>query len=92
MHPHGIHCWPLNVFAFADSPFDARFPGLAGTPKLVGIVASVMFAIPVVREIFLAMGYVDARRAVCDDVLAAGKSLYVCPASAGSEGRRRRCG
>ena len=31
VHPHGIHCWPLNVLAFIDSPFDKMFPGLVGS-------------------------------------------------------------
>ena len=30
VHPHGIHCWPLNILAFMDSPFDKMFPGLVG--------------------------------------------------------------
>jgi len=30
VHPHGIHCWPLNVLVFKDSPFDIRFPSLVG--------------------------------------------------------------
>lgn len=30
VHPHGIHCWPLNVLVFIGSPFDKRFPGLVG--------------------------------------------------------------
>ena len=36
-----------------------------------------MFKVPVVRELFLAMGYVDARRSVAAKVLETGRSLFV---------------
>ena len=26
VHPHGIHCWPLNCLCFPGSPFDINFP------------------------------------------------------------------
>lgn len=77
VHPHGIHCWPLNLLTFIQSPFDVRFPGLVGD-KLTGLAASVIFFIPVIRELFLNMGYVDAGRKVAQKVLDSGRSLYVC--------------
>jgi Diacylglycerol acyltransferase len=53
------------------------FPGLSG-PKLTGICATVIFKLPVVRELFLRMGYIDASRSVCKDALEAGQSLFIC--------------
>lgn len=61
VHPHGIHCWPLNVFAFLSSDFYAHLP----TMRMTGVAATIMFKIPVVRELFLAMRYRDAGRKTC---------------------------
>lgn len=83
VHPHGIHCFPLALLASPDTPFDAQFPGLvsgsstAPTHPLTGLAASVMFKIPVVREFFLAFGYIDASRKVADAALASGRSIFV---------------
>eukprot|EP00539_Tryblionella_compressa_P018122 CAMPEP_0178876978 /NCGR_PEP_ID=MMETSP0747-20121128/10581_1 /TAXON_ID=913974 /ORGANISM="Nitzschia punctata, Strain CCMP561" /LENGTH=354 /DNA_ID=CAMNT_0020544567 /DNA_START=31 /DNA_END=1098 /DNA_ORIENTATION=- len=77
VHPHGIHCIPLGQFTAKDSAFDKTFPGLYG-PKLTGICATVIFKIPVVRELFFHMGYVDASRSVCCDALSQGQSLFIC--------------
>lgn len=77
VHPHGIICWPLNSLTFPNSPFDIKFPGLVGQ-KLCGLAATVMFKIPLVRELFLRMGYVDARKSVAERVLSAGLSLFIC--------------
>lgn len=74
VHPHGIHCWPLNIFALPTSSFNERFSGM----KLTGAAATIIFKIPVVRELFLAMGYRDASRKVCQRVLETGSSLYIC--------------
>ena len=65
VHPHGIHCWPLNVFAFVTSAFYNAFPGM----PLVGAAATVMFKLPVIRELFMTMHYRDAGRKTCDRVL-----------------------
>ena len=65
---------PQNVFAFHTSPFYKRLPNA----KLTGVAATIMFKIPVVRELFLLMGYVDAGRPTCQKVLAQGSSLYIC--------------
>lgn len=65
VHPHGIHCWPLNVFGF-------RLFG-----SMTGLSASIMFRLPVLREMFLWMGYCDASRHVAARALEQG-SIYVC--------------
>lgn len=77
VHPHGIHCTPLALFSTVGSSFDMRFPNLVGQ-KLTGLAATIMFKIPLVRELFLNMGYVDASRCVASKVLEEGRSLYVC--------------
>ena len=77
VHPHGIHCWVLNMMAFPDSPFDAEF-GLVSEGRMTGLAATVIFQIPVVRELFLSMGYVDASRSVANKALLNGRNLFVC--------------
>lgn len=83
VHPHGIHCFPLAVLASPDTPFDVQFPGLvsgsATAPRhpFTGLAASIMFKIPVVREFFLAFGYIDASRKVADAALESGRSIFV---------------
>ena len=77
VHPHGIHCWALNALAFPGSAFDEEFD-LIKEGRMTGLAASVIFMIPVVRELFLSMGYVDASRHVADKVLRNGRSLFVC--------------
>ena len=85
VHPHGIHCFPLALLASPDTPFDTQFPGLVSGSKataasphpLTGLAASIMFKIPVVREFFLAFGYIDASRKVADSALASGRSIFV---------------
>lgn len=77
VHPHGIHCWPMMSFASPQSPFDVKFPGLVGK-KLCGLAATVIFKIPLIREIFLRMGYVDARKSVAEKVLSDNLSLFIC--------------
>ncbi|KAG7344631.1 diacylglycerol acyltransferase [Nitzschia inconspicua] len=77
VHPHGIHCIPLGQFTAKDSAFDRTFPGLYG-PKLTGICATVIFKLPVVRELFFHMGYIDASRSVCQEAMQQGQSLFIC--------------
>lgn len=77
VHPHGIHCIPLGQFTAKNSAFDQTFPHLYG-PKLTGICATVIFKLPVVRELFFHMGYVDASRSVCQEALQARQSLFIC--------------
>jgi len=77
VHPHGIHCWPLNMLAFPNNPFDKQF-NFISDGKMTGLVATIMFQIPVVRELFLNMGYVDASRKVAQKVLSNGRNVMVC--------------
>eukprot|EP00562_Extubocellulus_spinifer_P033659 CAMPEP_0178685790 /NCGR_PEP_ID=MMETSP0699-20121125/3578_1 /TAXON_ID=265572 /ORGANISM="Extubocellulus spinifer, Strain CCMP396" /LENGTH=380 /DNA_ID=CAMNT_0020330581 /DNA_START=171 /DNA_END=1313 /DNA_ORIENTATION=+ len=77
VHPHGIHCLPLSLFTTYGSDFDAKFPGLVGR-RITGLAATVMFKIPMVREIFIGWGYCDASRAVASKVLECGRSVLVC--------------
>ena len=78
VHPHGIHCLALAQFSTYGSDFDQLFPGLVGH-ALTGLAATILFTLPVVRELFLTMGYVDARRSVASQVLATGRrSIFVC--------------
>ncbi|KAJ8610482.1 hypothetical protein CTAYLR_007780 [Chrysophaeum taylorii] len=74
VHPHGIHCFPLNMFGFRSSPLRREFPEL----RCVGLAATVIFLLPGIREIFMWMGYVDASRQVARRALDAGNSIYVC--------------
>jgi hypothetical protein len=76
-HPHGIHCMGLIELSNPYNEFAKLFPNVAGL-KLTGLAATVIFKIPVVRELFLYMGYVDASRSVVSKALAAGQSLYIC--------------
>jgi hypothetical protein len=77
VHPHGIHCLPLAMFSTEGSDFDIQFPGLVGY-CLTGLAATVMFKLPLVREFFLTMGYVDASRPIANQVLAENRSVFVC--------------
>lgn len=74
VHPHGIHCWPLNVFAFVTSTFYERFPSM----RVCGAAATIMFKLPVIREMFLTMQYRDAGRRTCEKVLQSKRSLFIC--------------
>ena len=78
LHPHGIHSFALGAFQVGGSCFHRRFPGLYG-PKLCGLAATVIFKVPVVREMFFKLGYIDARRTVASKALKAGQSLYLVP-------------
>lgn len=75
--PHGIHGFGLSMLAdeSAGSPFYKTFPFLRG--KLVGLVATVLFRVPIVRELFLLSGYRDASRSTCKRALKEGNSLYL---------------
>lgn len=71
--PHGTHC---DFRVAMDGMLDQVFPNL---DKIRTLAASVLFAIPVVREIALWTGCVDARRKVADNVLKKGYSIVVLP-------------
>jgi len=76
-HPHGIHCYSLIELTNPHSDFSRMFPNLSG-PKLTGLAATVIFKLPVVRELFLYMGYIDASRSVASKALSVGQSIGVC--------------
>jgi len=76
-HPHGIHCTGLLELANPYGHFAKLFPNVSG-PKFTGLVATVIFKIPVVREMFLYVGYLDVSRPVASAALAAGQSIYLC--------------
>lgn len=78
VHPHGVFCWALFMFAAKRTPFDKRFPGLCGE-RLTGLVASVLFFIPVLRDFFLEWPYMDASRKCASRALEQGQSLYLIP-------------
>ena len=80
VHPHGIHCIPLGLFHRQGTAFDKRFPGICGN-KLSGLVATVIFKVPCVREIFLSLPYIDASRHIAEAALKANRSLFVCTGS-----------
>jgi hypothetical protein len=77
VHPHGIHCLPLAMFTTEGSDFDIQFPNMVGY-NLTGLAATIMFKLPLVREFFLTMGYVDASRPIANQVLAENRSVFVC--------------
>mmetsp|Transcript_17283 Transcript_17283/g.25090 ORF Transcript_17283/g.25090 Transcript_17283/m.25090 type:complete len:376 (-) Transcript_17283:563-1690(-) len=76
VHPHGIHCMPLSQFTSYGSDFDKKFPGLVG--RITGLAATVMFKLPLVREIFIKWGYIDASRKYANKALLCGRSILVC--------------
>lgn len=76
-HPHGIHCTSLLELANPYGTFAKLFPNVSGL-KLTGLVATIIFKIPVIREMFLYTGYLDASRSVASEALAAGQSIYLC--------------
>jgi 2-acylglycerol O-acyltransferase 2 len=76
-HPHGIHCYSLIEVTNPLSDFSRMFPNLSGL-KLTGLAATVIFKLPVVRELFLYMGYIDASRSVASKALCMGQSIAVC--------------
>jgi len=73
--PHGIHGHATGLLSWTGSPLYEKFPDMAG--KLIGVVASVIFSLPGARELFLAGGFRDASRSVCERILSEGKSLYI---------------
>lgn len=77
VHPHGVHCPPLVLFTTPGAAFDVRFPGLVGG-SLTGLAARIMFQLPVIREFFIHMGYIDASRVTASKAMEAGRSIFIC--------------
>jgi len=75
--PHGIHGFGTAVLMDEGegSPFFRAFPWLRG--RLVGLGAKILFFVPLVREVFLAIGWRDASRACAVRALSEGNSVYI---------------
>lgn len=78
IHPHGMFCWSLFMFAASGTPFDVAFPGICGT-NLTGLIASVLYYMPFIRDFFLEWPYMDASRKYAYDAMGSGRSLYLIP-------------
>jgi hypothetical protein len=73
--PHGIHGLGTGAFMHHGSCFYERYPFLRG--RMVGLVATVLFKIPGVREVFLWSGCRDASRHVAERALREDNSLFI---------------
>mmetsp|Transcript_128357 Transcript_128357/g.256374 ORF Transcript_128357/g.256374 Transcript_128357/m.256374 type:complete len:317 (+) Transcript_128357:88-1038(+) len=76
VHPHGVLSLD-HVLTIAG--FDAGFERVAPQARRSALSASVLFKIPVVREVELATGCVDAARRTASQCLNAGLCLSVVP-------------
>eukprot|EP00588_Corethron_pennatum_P028767 CAMPEP_0194335550 /NCGR_PEP_ID=MMETSP0171-20130528/70005_1 /TAXON_ID=218684 /ORGANISM="Corethron pennatum, Strain L29A3" /LENGTH=85 /DNA_ID=CAMNT_0039098689 /DNA_START=520 /DNA_END=777 /DNA_ORIENTATION=+ len=56
---------------------DAKY-SLTSESRMTGFAASVIFQIPVVRELFLSLGYIDAGRRYAQKVLENKSILFIC--------------
>jgi 1-acyl-sn-glycerol-3-phosphate acyltransferase len=74
LHPHGSMA---DYRVILDGQLIELIPSLAG--KMRWLAASVLFRLPIVREISLWTGCVDARRSVAESVLSKGLSIGVLP-------------
>lgn len=72
VHPHGVAC-------DYRAPMDGLLHGALAGRKVRNLAASVLFMIPICREVCLWTGCVDARRSVADKVLRQGNSVLVMP-------------
>jgi Diacylglycerol acyltransferase len=73
---HGIHGFGTGIFMDPNGPFFKAFPFLKD--KIVGLGANVLFWIPLVRELFLLVGWRDASRHVAERALIKeNKSIYI---------------
>ena len=62
------------MFTWLGGEWARRFP----KHHMVGLAATIIFYIPILREIFLWSGYRDAGRHVAQRALKHGHSLYIC--------------
>ncbi|KAJ1627004.1 diacylglycerol acyltransferase [Pavlovales sp. CCMP2436] len=74
LHPHGCMA---DYRVILDGQLIELIPSLAG--KIRWLAASVLFRLPIVRELTLWTGCVDARRSVAESVLQHGLSIGVLP-------------
>eukprot|EP00536_Pseudo-nitzschia_multiseries_P016343 jgi/Psemu1/299240/fgenesh1_pm.1081_\ len=74
--PHGCNS---DFRLLMDGIMREVFPNLVRNDKIRSLAASVLFWIPVVREISLWTGCIDASRPVAEAALKKGKSLIILP-------------
>jgi len=73
--PHGTAC---DYRVLMDGMMHTVFPNI-GSEKIRTLAASVLFRIPLVREMSLWTGCVDARRSVAEKIVDNGYSMLVLP-------------
>eukprot|EP00741_Cyanophora_paradoxa_P012647 tig00020614_g12218.t1 len=71
-HPHGV-IWITGGYFLWD--VEDIFPGV----DFRGLAASILFRIPIVREVHLWNGYIDAGRSTVKAALDSGKSIALSP-------------
>eukprot|EP00050_Salpingoeca_kvevrii_P014708 m.39132 g.39132 ORF g.39132 m.39132 type:complete len:339 (-) comp5928_c0_seq1:47-1063(-) len=74
-YPHGVINATLPEMLFTESAFAQKFPG----QQPVAIAATIVFRIPVLREILLWCGFRDANRHVIASALRSGRSVAILP-------------
>jgi hypothetical protein len=78
MHPHAIHGLGMMQLMYEKSQLFETVPGYKRwADKCVGLVATVLFYIPYVREIFLWGGYREVSRHSATRALREGNSVYL---------------
>lgn len=75
-HPHGINTYQFAGLASELLDFKNVFPGLR-YPRLA--MASVMFRIPVLRDLFLSYGAIDAGRRTLTKAFECGEDVILVP-------------
>eukprot|EP00440_Ansanella_granifera_P024632 gb/GFBE01026752.1/.p1 GENE.gb/GFBE01026752.1/~~gb/GFBE01026752.1/.p1 ORF type:complete len:326 (+),score=54.49 gb/GFBE01026752.1/:1-978(+) len=76
VHPHGV----LSLGHYlVISGFDAALEKAAPASRRCALSAGVIFKLPIVRELALGLGCVDAHREVAKRVLSSGLSISVVP-------------
>mmetsp|Transcript_1069 Transcript_1069/g.1784 ORF Transcript_1069/g.1784 Transcript_1069/m.1784 type:complete len:239 (-) Transcript_1069:110-826(-) len=77
MHPHGTYLYQATLHWYSNkcNPFFRRFPFLVD--KIHGTAASVVLMTPIVREMFLSVGTVDASRKTLEKLLGDGRSVSI---------------
>lgn len=78
LHSHGVFAFCRAMLCFCkDLMFDKLFPGFEH--KMRTLTASAPLYIPLIREVFLWSGCIDASRPVAEKNLIKGHSLFVFP-------------
>merc|ERR1740139_1085023 len=84
-------CFPHGTAADYRILLDGDLPSVLPNARVRALAASVLFRIPLVREISLWTGCIDAARAVAERAIDAGFSLLVLPGGE-AEQLATRCG